>query len=390
MKILSMAWTIYDSRLPMFSNNYTGGGLMIKNICEYIGRLQDSYLFLGKVKIPETELGNIHIIGTDNYPDAADVCCDANENHLRTMTNAFSDAVETIKPDIVNFHGSGILMQRCIAVCIKKNIPYVYTDHLFIGNDREIAGYGMVTKWENDIYNIPNINVITVGTGMKKRILLNYPNILPENIVVIKNGTNFIAEWKDGNIQTKYCLVNKKVLLCVGTINHRKNQCQIVNAFELLPACIRNKIKIIFCGKDGMNGQLQRRIAVAGLQENLIYAGAVSSEEMKEYYSVAEGLIMPSYAEGLSIAALEAIAYGLPVIMFTDSECADDLNDEEVACFARERSDSSLADAIYKWNEKKWDKNHIIAFSKYFTMERVADDYIAYYKRRIAEREPFI
>lgn len=384
MKILSMAWTIYDKRITGFSKDYTGGGLMIKNICEYIGRIHESYLFIGRFKISEQDLGNIHIVGTDCCPDTKEVCTDASEKHLKTMTDAFRIAIEKINPDIVNFHGIGELMQRCINVCIDKNIPYVYTDHLFVGTDANIKGYSANVKWEKEVYCIPNLKVIAVSTGMKKKILKNYPYILPEDISVIQNGTDFIAEWKAGDLREKAGLENKKVLLCVGTINYRKNQCQIVDAFQLLPLQVQNGIKVIFCGKDGLDGELQEHIAAAGLQDELIYAGAVSSEEMKTYYSVAAGLIMPSYAEGLSIAALEAIAYGLPVIMFSDSECADDLKDEQVVCFAVERTDAHLAQAIKKWYEKKWDNDTIIKFSKFFNMERVADDYINYYRKCLA------
>lgn len=379
MRILSMAWTIYDSRLPLFSQNYTGGGLMIRNICEYIGRLHESYLFIGRFKVPEIQIGNIHIVGTDIYTDVQDDSCNPEEKHIKTMTKAFEDAVDEIKPDIVNFHGIGRLMQTCIKVCINKKIPYVYTDHLFIGN-ANIQGYDKNREWEKEVYNIPDLKVIAVSSGMKTKILQNYPNILSENITVIKNGTDFIAEWKDSDLIKKYDLENKKVLLCVGTINYRKNQCQIVQAFQLLPNSIQDKIKVIFCGKDSVNGLLQKCIADSGLQDKLIYAGAVSSENMKKYYSIADGLIMPSYAEGLSIAALETIAYGLPVIMFSDSECTDDLFDEKVVCFAKERTDYSLSEAIKDWYEKDWDKEYIIGYSKYFTMERVAEDYIRYYK----------
>lgn len=382
MRILSMAWTIYDSRLPLFSQNYTGGGLMIRNICEYIGRLHESYLFIGRFKVPEIQIGNIHIVGTDIYTDIQDDSCNPEEKHIKTMTKAFEAAVNEIKPDIVNFHGIGRLMQTCIKVCINKKIPYVYTDHLFIGN-ANIQGYDKNKEWEKEVYNIPDLKVIAVSSGMKTKILQNYPNILSENITVIKNGTDFIAEWKDSDLIKKYDLENKKVLLCVGTINYRKNQCQIVQAFQLLPNSIQDKIKVIFCGKDSVNGLLQKCIADSGLQDKLIYAGAVSSENMKKYYSIADGLIMPSYAEGLSIAALETIAYGLPVIMFSDSECADDLFDEKVVCFAKERTDYSLSEAIKDWYEKDWDKEYIIGYSKYFTMERVAEDYIKYYKENL-------
>lgn len=381
MKILSMAWTIYDSRLPEFCDNYTGGGLAIKNICEYIGRKQESYLFIGQRKLPEMELGNIHIVGTDCYPDVESDNLDANEKRLRTMTYAFESAVDKIAPDIVNFHGIGILMQRCIKICVRKNIPYVYTDHLFIEAKPAFIGYDANIELQKNIYSIPGIHVIAVSSGMKKKILRDFPQIPAESIRVIKNGTDFVATRKEErDLFQKYNLESKKVLLCVGTINYRKNQCQIVKAFQLLPPSLQDKIRVIFCGKDKMDGRLQESVADAGLQNNLIYVGVVSSDEMKKYYSIADGLIMPSYAEGLSIAALEAIVYGLPVIMFSDSECAEDLADEKVVCFAKERSDKCFAEAIEEWYRKEWDRKYIVDYAKYFTMERVADEYIEYYR----------
>lgn len=387
MKILSMAWSIYDDRMQEFSHNYNGGGLMIKNICEYIGRKQESYLFIGCCKLPESRLGNIHIVDTMSCPkvNIEDEGIDENERHLRQMTKAFETAIESINPDIVNFHGIGVLMQRCIEVCCRKNIPYVYTDHLFIGYRSNIIGYDTNIEWEKQVYNIPDIKVIAVSSGMKEKILKNFPHIFPDDIFVIKNGTDFLAIREKGDLQQKYNLENKKVLLCAGTLNYRKNQCQIIRAFKLLPSSVQKNLKIIFCGKDRMNGKMQEEIIGADLQESLIYVGAVSSDEMKKYYSVADGLIMPSYAEGLSVAALEAIAYGLPVIMFRDSECAEDLDDERVVCLAKERSDECLAEAIQKWYGTEWDKEYIIEYSKYFTMERVADDYIRYYRKRLAQ-----
>lgn len=81
---------------------------------------------------------------------------------------------------------------------------------------------------------------------------------------------------------------------------------------------------------------------------------------------------------------LEAIAYGLPIIMFSDSECADDLNDKKVVCFSVDRSDQSLANAIIEWFENDWDHNYIVQYSKCFSMENVAMNYIDYYKRHIS------
>lgn len=383
MKVLSMAWTIYDDRLKEFCMNCTGGGLVIKNICEYIGREVESYLFIGRYQLPEMQLGNIHIVGTDIKPVYEENLLSKNEKHLKIMERAFEAAIQRIKPDIVNFHGLGDLMLICIQICRKWKIPYVYTEHLYIGFQKNIEKYNTSVAWERSLYNIPDLKIIAVSAGVKKRILLDFPTIPDTNITVIPNGTDFTVVKSDCDLLDRYSLGGKKVLLCVGTLLARKNQRQIVKAFALLPKDIKENIKVLFCGVDRLDGALQRDIKNAGFQEQLIYVGPVSSNDMKQYYSISHGLIMPSLAEGLSIAALEAITYGIPVIMFSDSECADDLNDTNVVCLAENRSDRCLVEAIVKWFYKEWDKKYIIDYSKYFSMERMAKDYILYYKKRL-------
>ena len=116
MKVLSVAWKIYDDRLQEFCNNCTGAGLVIKNLCEYIGRIHESYLFVGCVKLPGLELGNIHIVDTASYFNEKNKCVDSKERHLELMIQAFEKAINEIKPDIVNFHGIGELMQYCLEI----------------------------------------------------------------------------------------------------------------------------------------------------------------------------------------------------------------------------------------------------------------------------------
>ena len=175
----------------------------------------------------------------------------------------------------------------------------------------------------------------------------------------------------------------KKVLICAGSICKRKNQIAVVDAYGLIDPQIREKIAIIFLGNDRLHGMLEEAICQHEYDNNLICAGSVSSEEMKKFYSIANGLIMPSFAEGLSIAALEMIAYGQPIIMFSDSECVDDLNDANICVLANKRTNADLARAIEEWYFREWDTEYIKNYSQYFSMERVTKDYLEYFEKII-------
>jgi len=383
MKILFYAWNIYDEDLPELEVSPNGGSIAIRNIIEYVGRKCEAYLFLGKKKMPAKRLRHINIVNTEKYADYENDALEKNECWLRTMLIAFENTIKELKPDFVNLQGGGELLIRCMEKCIELDIPYAYSIHLYIGLEKQIEGCEECDEIEKKIFNIPNLHITTVGTNMKTNILRDYPNVKENDIEVILNGTDFKYEPENSQLIQEYDLQNKKILLCCGTIIKRKNQLQIVRAFATMEKREREGIVVLFCGKDKMDGTLQREIEKYGLQENLIYVGTVPNTEMKKYYSIADGYILVSLAEGLSLTMLEAMVYGLPLIMFDDVEGASDLADERVSLFVHGKEDEDVAEAIMKWVNTEWDKEYIQKYAEYFNMERVAEDYISYYENRV-------
>ena len=113
MRVLSYAWYIYDSNLKPFNENYSGGGLVVRNLCNYIGKQHESYLFLGQVIEPELLIGNIKIVKTDYDITQKNVKGD-NQGYIAYMTEIFEKAVKKIQPDIINFHDYGDLAESII------------------------------------------------------------------------------------------------------------------------------------------------------------------------------------------------------------------------------------------------------------------------------------
>lgn len=375
MKVLSVAWVVQDEEVPNLKGILTGAGILIRNICAYIGKKEESYLLIAKCPMDEIQVGTIHYVAngltTDQMND--------NDKRLEVVINAFEQTIDKIQPDFVNLHGEGDFICECAKICLRRNVPFAVTIHLYVRKQLIITGYERAKEYWKDLFSIKGIPFITVGYGLRESILEDYPKIGKENIAVIQNGTNYIARFEKNSVAGKF--ENRKVLLLAGTINERKNQLQAIRAYEILPYTVKKNVCIVFCGKDANNGKLKKYIYENNLEDSIYYEGEVQSDEMYKYYSVADGYIMPSLAEGLSISQLEAIRYGIPLIMFSDSECARDINDDNVTILAETRDDIALADAIRLWYSKEWDRDYIREYSYQFTLERVADSYIEYYKR---------
>ncbi|GIV96211.1 MAG: 1,2-diacylglycerol 3-glucosyltransferase [Herpetosiphonaceae bacterium] len=139
------------------------------------------------------------------------------------------------------------------------------------------------------------------------------------NIPIIYNGVEtdvFIpAETRSGPIN----------VLCVGRLIERKGQHHLLRAFARLQQQLPNHLLVLtLVGTGDFEPTLKHLAYDLGIIDSVHFTGFVSREEMPALYRSADIFVLPSQNEGMSIALLEALASGLPVVV-TDTGGTDEL-----------------------------------------------------------------
>lgn len=156
---------------------------------------------------------------------------------------------------------------------------------------------------------------IVAISNQTKSDLIHYFDINPSKIVVIYQSCdnrfyNRVSESQKSAIQVKFYLP-EKFILCVGTIERRKNQ------LAILQAVTARKITttIVILGKPTEYiHQLNQFISENGIQKQVIFLHNTNFGELQTIYQMAELLIYPSFFEGFGLPVIEAQASGCPVI----------------------------------------------------------------------------
>jgi len=104
-------------------------------------------------------------------------------------------------------------------------------------------------------------------------------------------------------------------LLCLGTLEPRKNVGLLLDAYEQLAARRTDLPPLRLAGKatEGAEDWL-RRIGRAPLRGRVQHVGYVEPAHRRQLYEHAALLIQPSYEEGFGLPVLEAMTMGVPVI----------------------------------------------------------------------------
>lgn len=101
------------------------------------------------------------------------------------------------------------------------------------------------------------------------------------------------------------------LILSVGELNENKNHEIVLKAVKKLKAN-GNDVVYGICGDGFYREKLRRWIQDAKLTDSIILYGYC--EHIQEYIGMADVILFPSKREGLGMAALEALAMGIPVI----------------------------------------------------------------------------
>jgi glycosyltransferase involved in cell wall biosynthesis len=105
-------------------------------------------------------------------------------------------------------------------------------------------------------------------------------------------------------------------ILCVGRLIERKGQHFLLKAFaELCKRLPEMRVRLMLVGTGDFESRLVNLAGQLGIGKKVIFKGFVPRREMPKIYHWADIFVLPSQNEGMSIALLEAMASGLPVVV---------------------------------------------------------------------------
>ena len=102
---------------------------------------------------------------------------------------------------------------------------------------------------------------------------------------------------------------NAFIILTVGELNRNKNQQVILKAMAVLED---KEIHYVLCGKGDQRARLERMSRQFGMGERVHFLGY--RKDLSDIYHQADVFAMTSKREGLSLASLEAMYCGLPLL----------------------------------------------------------------------------
>jgi len=102
-------------------------------------------------------------------------------------------------------------------------------------------------------------------------------------------------------------------VVCVGRLTPQKGQLLLLDALAALRA-EGIDLQLTLAGDGELRPALQQRIRELELEKSVTITGWVSSDEIRALLQKARALVLPSFAEGLPVVIMEALAMGRPVV----------------------------------------------------------------------------
>ena len=114
--------------------------------------------------------------------------------------------------------------------------------------------------------------------------------------------------------------IRKNYLLCVGTLQPRKNIARLARAFLKLPEPLKKDYQLLIIGKQGwLYEETLQTIEQLKQEKSGTWLSYVPDTDLKALYQSATGLVFPSLSEGFGYPIVEGFASKIPVLAANQS-----------------------------------------------------------------------
>jgi len=134
-------------------------------------------------------------------------------------------------------------------------------------------------------------------------------------------------------------------VVCVGRLVQVKGQATLIDAAaELERRGVDVEVELI--GDGPKRADLEALAAERGVPDRVRFAGSVSQEQIRDRYARADAFCLPSFAEGVPVVLMEAMAMELPVVTTAITGVGELVEDGVSGLLVRPGRVDQLADAF--------------------------------------------
>jgi len=257
-----------------------------------------------------------------------------------------------------------------------EGVPVVNTEH------RDHSSFSLL----QNIVNAPTLRLadrIVSNSQVTQDSFRWYEQLLVnhDQLEVVHNGVD-IERIQKVISDTKYPEDDTFRVCTAARMVPVKNQSALVRAFDSVVDKHPNS-DLIFLGGGPLRGELEQLTSDLKLTDNVQFRGEVSRERVYEVFAQSDVFAIPSNAEGFCVAAVEAMASGLPVVASDIPIFHEVVGDNGL--FIDQTDPNDIAETILelRGNETEYQKRSQMAKQRAtteFSLDKCAEAYYDIYK----------
>ena len=263
-------------------------------------------------------------------------------------------------PDVINTHSHALIHSDITSILSKiKKVSLVLTIHT--SGDTAARSYmtPLLKLYNNTVgkFSLKAANRIVATSLQMAEYFSRFVD--KEKICVIPNGIKLerFLNIPPPHLFKKDYDLGRNVVLFIGRLAPVKGIQYLLKAAPQVLREVPNTFFVIVGSVShdyNFQKELEKLCRKLGVDDKVIYTGFISDDELLKAYSAANVFVLPTLREGLSIATLEAMASGKPVVASNVGGLPSIVKDGVTGFLVEPKNEGQLADSIIKLllNEK--------------------------------------
>jgi glycosyltransferase involved in cell wall biosynthesis len=215
---------------------------------------------------------------------------------------------------------------------------------------------------------------LNLGIGNARKVVAIPNGISPERVKADRDRESFRKELRIDP--------GTAMLLSTGRLADQKGLEYLLQAAQLMSGHSKVRFKIVFAGTGLLESNLKKLAAALGVREQVSFLGF--RQDIGDLLLASDIVVLPTLHEGLSIALLEAMAAGKPIVTTTIGSNVEATHNGRAALLVPAKDAEGLARAVTKFlrnSSLRLLKSTKAAelFSRHYTEARMLDAYRGQY-----------